>query len=502
MPTIAEIRQQYPQYSDMSDTQLADALHSKFYADMPREQFDAKVGLTTKPAEEKPSGVMDFFKSIPRGMLKGFSTQASVGGQAAALEMSDPALAEQIPGAEQSTALLEQNVTGELPKPAGRAGRFGEAIGEVLGSPVSYVGPGSLALKMGAGALGAVGGESAGELAAGTRFETPARIAGSTLAGGGAALAPMERQLAKLAGRLPTREDIKAAATAGYNMLRQSDTRLSPEGAQTLATDIQAALHQGDFREYLEPKTFRALSELASGQHTDVGEVDTVRRLLLRAQKDPNERAAAGKAVEAIDDFLINVPEHFILSGNPAADAEILRHAQRNWALHKQLEQVEESTTKAQRRAAVSGSGANRINTTRQEIRKILDSDRKSRGLSADVKDKMEEIIEGTWLTNRARQVGKFAPSGPVSALFTVGADMSAGHGAAAAVGVTGFLSKWLGEYLTDRQLKQLEHLMRSESPIGRSVAREIEPQQTLQRMVPAAQAARSALTSPLAPGQ
>jgi len=314
-------------------------------------------------------------------------------------------------------------------------------------------------------------------------------------------VAPMERQLTKLAARLPTREDIKAAATAGYNMLRKSDTRLSPEGAQQLSVDIQAALHEGDFREYLEPKTFRALSELASGQHTDVGAVDTVRRLLLRAGRDPNERAAAGKAVQAIDDFLINVPEHFIVSGNPAADAEILRHAQRNWALHKQLETVEEASTKAQRRAAASGSGANRINTSRQEIRKILDSDKKSRGLSEDVKDKMEEIVLGTWMTNRARQVGKFAPSGPVSALFTVGADMSAGHGAAAAVGVTGFLSKWLGEYLTDRQLRQLEQLMRSESPIGRSIAREIAPEAAYQSMVPAAQAARSALTSPLAPG-
>lgn len=46
MATIAEIRQQFPQYQDLSDDQLAEALHRKFYADMPREEFNAKIGLS------------------------------------------------------------------------------------------------------------------------------------------------------------------------------------------------------------------------------------------------------------------------------------------------------------------------------------------------------------------------------------------------------------------------------------------------------------------------
>ena len=40
---LAEFRQQYPQYNDLSDDQLADAIYKKFYSDMPREQFDNKV---------------------------------------------------------------------------------------------------------------------------------------------------------------------------------------------------------------------------------------------------------------------------------------------------------------------------------------------------------------------------------------------------------------------------------------------------------------------------
>ncbi|WP_322884255.1 hypothetical protein U8C35_07815 [Sinorhizobium medicae] len=54
MPTIAEIRQKYPQYQDLPDAALADALHKKFYSDMPAEEFNAKIGLG--PASPQPAG--------------------------------------------------------------------------------------------------------------------------------------------------------------------------------------------------------------------------------------------------------------------------------------------------------------------------------------------------------------------------------------------------------------------------------------------------------------
>jgi hypothetical protein len=47
MASLAEIRAKYPQYDDLSDQALADALHRKFYSDMPREEFDAKIGLSS-----------------------------------------------------------------------------------------------------------------------------------------------------------------------------------------------------------------------------------------------------------------------------------------------------------------------------------------------------------------------------------------------------------------------------------------------------------------------
>lgn len=52
-PTIEEIRKQYPDYQDLSDDQLAEKLHAKFYADMPIDQFRGKIGLSTTSTENK-----------------------------------------------------------------------------------------------------------------------------------------------------------------------------------------------------------------------------------------------------------------------------------------------------------------------------------------------------------------------------------------------------------------------------------------------------------------
>jgi hypothetical protein len=40
---IEEFRQQYPEYNNLTDDQLSDAVYKKFYSDMPREQFEKQV---------------------------------------------------------------------------------------------------------------------------------------------------------------------------------------------------------------------------------------------------------------------------------------------------------------------------------------------------------------------------------------------------------------------------------------------------------------------------
>ena len=87
MATIAEIRAKYPQYQDMSDEDLAGAMHRKFYADMPIEEFHAKVGLAT-PASEL-SALTQKFDADPtevRAQMRA-NQMEEFGGQAGAGEL-------------------------------------------------------------------------------------------------------------------------------------------------------------------------------------------------------------------------------------------------------------------------------------------------------------------------------------------------------------------------------------------------------------------------------
>ena len=83
MTTIAEIRQKYPEYSDLSDEKLARGLHDKFYSDMPYEQFAQKIGLKQQQETptQAPSAVSAFMRPVIKAVsgIPGMAADAGVG---------------------------------------------------------------------------------------------------------------------------------------------------------------------------------------------------------------------------------------------------------------------------------------------------------------------------------------------------------------------------------------------------------------------------------------
>ena len=51
---LQQFRQQYPQYDDLSDKELADKLYNSNYSDMDRSEFDQKIGYTPAPTTPQP----------------------------------------------------------------------------------------------------------------------------------------------------------------------------------------------------------------------------------------------------------------------------------------------------------------------------------------------------------------------------------------------------------------------------------------------------------------
>lgn len=135
---IAEIRQKYPQYADMSDMQLAKALHGKHYADMPFGTFARSIGmLDSEPVD--PSEGMSGFDKFRAGWGKSVVDLGRGAGQlVGAVDREDVQASR-----DRDAALMKSG--------AAKWGNFGGAVATAL--PAAFI-PGANTVA-GAGAIGA-----------------------------------------------------------------------------------------------------------------------------------------------------------------------------------------------------------------------------------------------------------------------------------------------------------------------------------------------------------
>ena len=84
MPTIAEVREQFPMYSDVPDGELVRGLHNKFYKDIPYGEFLRKIDFaqTVNPTEgmsgtqKALAGAGKAYMDIGRGVRQIVSSDA------------------------------------------------------------------------------------------------------------------------------------------------------------------------------------------------------------------------------------------------------------------------------------------------------------------------------------------------------------------------------------------------------------------------------------------
>ena len=50
--TIKDIREKYPQYASKTDSELADAIHAKYYSSLPKDKVYEKLGLSSEVKDE------------------------------------------------------------------------------------------------------------------------------------------------------------------------------------------------------------------------------------------------------------------------------------------------------------------------------------------------------------------------------------------------------------------------------------------------------------------
>lgn len=276
----------------------------------------------------------------------------------------------------------------------------------------------------------------------------------------------------------PSVGDLKSAADASYTAGRASGLEINPQSTAKLADDITAQLTQDGHRDYLQPKTFRAIQELKNpvGATVNISDVDGVRRILGNAAGDPAESRAASVAIKSLDRYLGNVPAGDVVAGDAAVTSKLFQEGRANYSAAKRAELIDTALEKADRQAASAGSGANIDNATRQRLKELANDPKKTRGFSDEEMAQLEKAIRGTWTGDTLRVLGNLLGGGG-----GMGTAVVAGLGGAtvgpAGVGLPalGYAAKRLGAASTSRQAGRLSESLRSRSPLGQAMAQQAQ---------------------------
>lgn len=489
MATIAEVRQQYPQYSDMSDADLAGALHSKFYAEMPKDEFAKKVGVTPtfserfsgepKPAQQQQS-ISDVVTDIPKEIGAAYT---------------------------QGAQHLTGNSVNDLPGYDARTrGQLGPVEG-LLRTGKQLLGLPEIAMSPIVGAARSIGGHlmAQGEHAIGSVIAPDIAAKDDPQKMYEAAKGDIDTALsAGRPGKVPVKAavpatiaELKKGATANYEGPALTDLQVKPTAITDFASKAKITLDTAGLDENLAPKTHAILTRLETppdGPSIVTGKnIMSLRKLLGNAAGEPGQEGlAASKALRALDEHIPNIASKDVIAGDPKAAGEALDTANADYSAAKHAETIDNKTIRAELRAAASNSGHNVANTIRQRMADILNPERSDlqRGFQPDELAAMEQIVRGTKTQNALRWAGNYlGGGGGLGALHTSG--IGAGIGATiagpvgAAIGAVtppaiGYLLKAMGNRGTLADAAKLSEMIRSRAPLSSSMQKFEESAQAL----------------------
>ncbi len=199
--------------------------------------------------------------------------------------------------------------------------------------------------------------------------------------------------ISKVAGKFnpkvpqPTVDEIKTAGRAAFDKADKAGVVFNKQAVNQLKRNIVDDLTGMAFHPGNEPGVNAALSTLqrqSQGNITMKG-LHTIRKMAQNGYIPNNNsnNAAIGKIVERIDE-LINAadPASVLMStGNPKAAAAAFNEGKKHWHRAMKLETVEKAITRGEQNAAAQVSG-DVGRTTMGQLKKILQSDAKSRGFT------------------------------------------------------------------------------------------------------------------------
>lgn len=471
---------------------MPDSTQVQFPDDMPPAQIKSLIQQKFPQAGAAPeSSISDFVKSMPRGIVSNIASAASFPAEGPA-PPPDALLASQ---ADKQAAL---DKAFNLHQPQTTAGKFGEAIGSGLGNPLSYIGPGSLPLKIGGAILASTGSEAAGQATEGTPLETPARLLGG-LAGGAAAVKGLGASAEKAA--IPTASELKTAAETGYNAARNSNLVLNQSGVSQWAAGTERELTNGPKygftggQDGTAPKTIAALGKLQSppgGAVVTGANLDTLRanlgdiagetRLTGSGPMPTPDAKAAMVALKRLQTYTENIPPNHVMAGDPQSYVNSIKEANANYAASKRAGTVEQKTSNAVDNYEGSIAGRLDQQIKSQVAKPLLRNQKAQRGYTQDEINAARDLNKGSITSSTLSQLGRGgAGVVPLIAHIALGAGPAVATGGASLIPQTALAAALYGarkgaERMTLAQANKFRDMLAMRSPLYQQRANAIPP--------------------------
>lgn len=262
-----------------------------------------------------------------------------------------------------------------------------------------------------------------------------------------------------------TVEQLTSLKNAAYKKADDLGVAYSGEGYNRLITNIAHAAMADKIHPDRHKAAFTFIEDMVKNadQPLTLTQLDQLRQIVRRDLITPsygNPAASAdahfgGLILDEIDDFIGSASGKDVLKGSASdANTVILAARELNTRLRK-TELLEDAITRAERRAASTGSGGNINNAIRQNIRAILDSPKKRRAFTKAELFEMEALIRQGSMENFLRWVGKFSPGGNgIIGLMQVGGTMI--NPSLAALPVAGMVAKGIADKGTLNRVNRL----------------------------------------------
>lgn len=479
MPTIADVRKQYPQYEDMSDQQLAAALHRKFYSDMPRAEFDAKIGLSSAPdpmsaerakqddyyssgiyaGEYNPLGAiarsLDASASaIQRAPLMGWDDEVQAGISTAGGFAGDYEQARQKFDARKQVQRENNPVASTVGDIAGGVavgGTLAKGGATLAGRNLPVIGRTGGAALEGAAYGGVVG---AGEAAPGDRLAGGA--IGAAIGGAsGAALSSVGDALASRQARrasqvsAPSVDDLTTASNALYQQADAAGITVKPQTTDRLLANMKIAA--GELNTNLRPRTAGVVQDISNlqGQPLTLKQLDEVRQSIGLAMKnaDAQDVRTLQRMKTIVDSFSDNVKPSDITGD--IRGFSYIKQARDIWSKKSKAELIEDMFDLADVDSAkYSQSGMQ--NAVRLKAKQLYGRIVKGqeKGFTAQETDLIRKLAKGEMTPKVVEWLGKFAPRGVVS--FGAGVGIGGALGGPVGAAIPGMIGMGAAQ-LSDR---------------------------------------------------